>query len=259
MKTRKFRWLIELMLFVFFTASLSAVIGDSTPLSELGASDQATVDTLTVLLDRANRSTWASYGPFTAERILLNRASGMIEQIENDEAREYMLARYNYILGHIELLDENKKESRELLAMAMECAEKSLEYRETAEAWRVRADAGSLWMVSKGLGAIIRTAPMVQEWSVRAMEMDPQNAQAIVINAHGLINAPRSMGGRPEEGLQLLVELNKRDDLNEIERFRTLVALSMAHQKLRNKEEARRFCNLAQEIFPENPVLEICP
>jgi tetratricopeptide (TPR) repeat protein len=228
------------------------------PLNNLNVSDTDTTEAGMALFDRARTNLWAATGSPESNVGFLDRAATTFESVSDPAAQAYLLARVELYRGRIALDTESKSSARTYFERSMELADRSIDITESAEALRVLADAGSSWMITKGLGGIIKMAPQVQEWSARAVEMDPENALAIIISTQGQINAPKSAGGDPDEAARRLVLLNSRTDLGDIERFWARVSLSQAYKKLKRRDDAAVWCRKAAEIFPQSPMLEEC-
>ena len=228
------------------------------PLNGLSETDQVTLETVLSMFEPARYRLWQAEGDPEGSRRLLARASSTAQGLEDEAARTYMQARSELYIGRSIEPFGRKSEAQEHYQAAMDLARRSIEVRETSEGWRVLADAGSSMMVSKGFGGIISMAGDVKSWSEKALELDPQNVMAILIDVQGQINAPRIGGGNPEEALRRLTQLNRRADLNDIERFWTYLSLAAVNDKLRNSDEAGRWCAAAGGIFPENPMMEVC-
>ena len=228
------------------------------PLNNLSVSDSDTTEAGMALFDRARTNLWAANGSPESNTGFLDRAASTFESVSDPAAQAYLLARVELYRGRIALDTESKSSARAYFERSMELAEQSIEIEESAEALRVLSDAGSSWMITKGLGGIIKMAPQVQGWSARAVEKDPDNALAIIISTQGQINAPKSAGGNPDEAARRLVLLNSRTDLGDIERFWARVSLSQAYDKLKRRDDAALWCRKATEIFPQSPMLEEC-
>ena len=228
------------------------------PLSELSADDSRPVETGMKDFETARRNIWADRGTVEDNLDRLDRAAGVFDSIADPAARTYLMARVELYRGRLALNSGGKGDARDHFELAMDLASESSDISESSEAMRVRADAGSSWMITKGLGGIIRMAPRVQEWSDRALELDPENDLAVIISCQGQINAPRSAGGNPAGAAGRLEELLLREDLDEISVFWGRLSLALAYDKIKNPEKSAYWCDQASVIFPDNPLLEDC-
>ena len=244
-----------ILLFLLLSPGLFA---SDAPLVGLSDEDAAAIDSgMAAFLPLMNR-VWSGNAKLERTMSLLERVEKNFRLIRDDAARNYLLARVENYRGRITLMTSTKDRSRKYFNNAMELAKKSIDARESAEGYRVLADAGSSWSLTKGLIGMITMGSKMKEWSDKAIEIDPQNALAVIIAANGLIHAPAFSGGNPKEALNRLSIQNRRQDLSDIERFWTLVSLSAAHKKLGQDKDAARRCEEASSIFPNNPMLENC-
>lgn len=228
------------------------------PVSALTPSDQSAVDEGMVSFETALEILWAGKGGEGSAVDFLDQAESAFLRIDDSAERAYRLSRVSLYRGRLALAVATKREALAYLETSMNLAEEALSYREFSEAYRVWSDAGSSFMVTKGLGAIIKLAPQVAEWSEKAVELDPTNATAIIISAQGKINAPKSAGGDPEGAREMLDQLMRRNDLSRIDEFFGAVSLAQVNLKLKDRDTATRWCRLASSIYPDNPMAEDC-
>jgi|GEM_PF-5681527 len=226
------------------------------PFSSLNTSDTDLAFSGMELFNRARFNLWSAQGSTEINENLLNRAAADFESISNPAAESYFMSRVELYRGRLALETESKRIARSYFVNSMNLAKKSLTQVESSEALRVLADAGSSWMITKGLGGIIKMAPQVQQWSSRSLEIDSQNALALIINTQGQINAPKNAGGNPEEAIRRLTTLISRTDLDNIERFWAEISLYQANKKLKRREQAEIWYESAEQIFPNSPFLE---
>jgi len=229
------------------------------PLVGLDETDRLLVESGMGLFEEARLSLWENTEPHSVILETLRQSSSLFGRVSDEAARDYLNARVELNAGRAILGAGDEGDARKRFQLAMDLSESSLQAKNSSEAWRVRADAGSLWMLTKGLGGIIRMAPKVAEWSDQSLISDPVNALAIIISSQGQINAPKAAGGDPDAAVRRLEALILRDDLDNIERFWGRVSLAAAYEKSGRSGEAERLCRSASEIFPENPMVQDCP
>lgn len=146
----------------------------------------------------------------------------------------------------------NKDESIKNLEIARKYAQKSLDLKETAEGWRLLADNGSYIMIQKGITYIIRNSGKVHNQALKALELDNNNPRAALINAQGLINTPKALGGNKKEGISILQELATRKDLSNEDLFYINIALTQALKSIKEIESAKSVIKKALRIYPNN-------
>ncbi|WGK69150.1 hypothetical protein P0082_11810 [Candidatus Haliotispira prima] len=216
--------------------------------------DRAIVKEALPLLQSAAENAWANKQTEKA-RGLLSQAETRFLTLQEPATRFYFLARVELYRGW---LADKKKQAQSHWQESMDQAKKAVEIRPWSEGYRVLADAGAAWMTSRGFGGIIKLASKVKAWTDRAVELDGNNALALVISTQGQINSPAFAGGDPAAAAATLKKLLLRSDLDNIERFRAQVALVSAHRKLKEPEAASRLCRQAAGIFPGNPSVQEC-
>ncbi len=249
-------FLIWVVFLIFFPISLAFAF--DTPVVDLSEIDKVTVETGVSIFKRASNEVWASNTPFESTMTLLDHAEDSFSAVTDSATKKYFLAQVEIYRGRITYITSTKSRARPYFSKAMELARESVNERESSDGYRVLAAAGASWMSTKGLAGIMEMSQKVKEWSDTALELNPHNALAVVINAQGLIHAPRFAGGDPEEAIHRLSIQIKRQDLSDIERFQTILGLAQAHKKLRQKDEFVLRCNDARRIFPENRMLKGC-
>ncbi|MDT8298181.1 MAG: tetratricopeptide repeat protein, partial [Spirochaetaceae bacterium] len=250
---------ITLAVLTWFAPETTQALEPKAPLVGLNEADHLLVESGMESFDEARQLLWENTEPYSAVLENLRQASSFFGRVSNRAAGDYLNARVELNAGRTILGTGDEGEARKHFQLAMDLSESSLQTGNSSEAWRVRADAGSSWMLTKGLGGIIRMAPKVAEWSDRSLIDDPENALAIIISSQGQINAPKAAGGDPDAAARRLEALILRDDLDDIERFWGRVSLAAAYEKLGRSDEAERLCRSASEIFPENSMVQDCP
>lgn len=175
-----------------------------------------------------------------------------LNNTNTDEIYYYQKALLNLLKGQIYFDLENRDKSLYYLEKAQKHAQSSLDIKETSDSWRILADAGSYIMLQKGLTYIISHSKDVADQAEKALKLDSFNARASLIDAQGLLNAPRFFGGNKKKGLSILTDLSDRENISQTELFYVLTALTDHHEKEEEWEQALSYCSKALMIFPEN-------
>lgn len=244
-----------LSLLIFIAGRLFAL---NTPTENLSANDMSLYERGEVILKLAMEQIWANSAESETSQTLLKQAEAILQTISDQAARTYALAQVEIYLGRLQISQKDKKTAQVHCEKAMEYARISIETRESADGYRLRAEAGSLWMGIKGLAGMLKIAPQVQQWLDKTLALNPKNAMAVILNSQRKIFAPKVGGGAPEEAVLQLSPQIQRQDLTKIERFWALASLSQAHKKLRQKPQAAQYCDEAARIFPKNPLIKKC-
>ena len=248
-----------LLLILIAAVAAAAVIAQTPPLDVPDSDEASLIASGMEFFEQARVSMWSGEADEDDIGNLLNNAERRFSGVTDTAARDYLLGRVALYRGRGVLTWGSKGDARDLFEEAMNLAESSTASRRTSEALRLHADAGSSWMITKGLGGIIKMAPQVQGWSDESLELDPSNPLALIISAQGQINAPRSAGGDPEAAAARLETLVARRDLDDISLFWGRVSLAQAYAKLKDRDSAERMCGLAAQIYPDSPMLDDCP
>jgi len=94
------------------------------------------------VFERARFGLWTAEMDVSVGRDLLDRSEGLFVSLGDAAARDYLLARVELYRGRIEVSVGDERVARGYFETAMDLAEASLDRRESAEAYRVLADAG---------------------------------------------------------------------------------------------------------------------
>jgi tetratricopeptide (TPR) repeat protein len=155
-------------------------------------------------------------------------------------------------MGLADLYLENTDGSILKLEKAQELINSSLSTKESSEAWGLLAESGSYIMLQKGISYIISNSPKVKEYGEKAIALNPNNYRAIVIDAQGLINAPRIFGGDKKRGLENLRKLTEKP-MEKQDKFFVLMALSQSLvQDKKTLDEGIKYAKEALKLYPLN-------
>ncbi len=243
---------------------IHGVFSDDTPFQYLNDQDRTFKDKGMDLFLQVAVELWSGQVQLERTMTLLDQVEADFNAIQDAASRNYLLSRIELYRGRTVLLSskkiraKDKARARAHFEKSMTLVQQSLDLYESADGYRVLADAGSSWMATKGLGGIIKMAPNVKKWSDKAIAINPENALSVIISSQGQIHAPKASGGNPQEAVRRLTALIVRPDLSNIERFRAYLSLVQAHKKLKNKDESAHFCKELQKIFPNSLFLQQC-
>ncbi len=174
------------------------------------------------------------------------------ELISSSSFNNLEQARIYIDMGLADFYLENADESILKLEKAQELIIKNLEIRESSEAWGLLAESGSYIMLQKGLSYIISNSPKVKEYGEKAIALNPNNYRAIVIDAQGLINAPKIFGGDKKRGIENLRQLLE-NPMDKQDKFFVLMALSQSLvQDKKTREEGIKYAKEALKLYPSN-------
>ena len=216
------------------------------------------METGLILFDQVLERYWSGEGTQIGNLGLLNRTNRSFEYIGDPAIRYYLMARVELYKGQIVLAMKRRAKARRHFLDAMKLSEQSLNYQESSDALRVRAEAGYAWLYSKRLWRRTRVTEAISQWAQQAVHLDQNNTAAEIIQ----IQIKLRKAGRGDKALDELRSrleiLAAKEDIDQISLFRTRMLLSKIHRKNHDKEEAGRWCDEAARIFPRSPMVEDC-
>ena len=179
-----------------------------------------------------------------------------LDQLPDSLDKFYWKSRTALLRGQIWFFQEEKKKSIRELEKSQELAKISLDFENYSEGWRLISDAGSFIMLQKGLGYIISHSSDVQKQAEKALELDSTNARAALIVAQGLMNAPKLFGGNKEKGIEMLMNLSRRNNLSNEDRYFILSALGDAFVAIERTDDAIRNYRMMLSLYPGSTYIQ---
>ena len=230
----------------------------SSPLTALSDGDTFLAETGLILFDRAVNRHWSSTGSPQGTMGLLSRASHVYAHIADPAARYYLMAQLELYRGRVTLKVDRRSRARPHFTKSMELAAESASFSETAEAYRVRAEAGYEWMRTRRLRGKSKMGPSIREWLARSLELDSGSTSAGIVQAQFTHHSFDNDEERLLKTLGFLESLESLPDLNFVGRFRSRVLLSQINSDLNRDAAAETWCEKAAEIFPRGTALKDC-
>lgn len=177
-----------------------------------------------------------------------------LENLKRDLSdSEYTVFRSDYLLFKgLLLIDlDDEKEASEVLLEGIRLCENA--YKKGGELFFLVQTAlmKSHWMLLQKTSVLIRTGREIQDMTDLALEKDDSNFTARLISAQGLINAPPLFGGDPEKAAELLLS-SENLAADDTDRFYLYLTLADARRKIKEWDDASRWCTLALSIYPDN-------
>ena len=164
----------------------------------------------------------------------------------NSKSRKLPALHYEF------LFDEKTESSLNELEACQELITKSLSYGDFSDGWRVMSEAGSYIMLQKGLGYIIANSKDVEKQAEKSVELESDNARALLIVAQGLINAPAIFGGNKKKGMAMMETLNLRRDIIDEDQYFIQMALSDVYKSNKRVADAIQIYNQLLNQYPFN-------
>jgi hypothetical protein len=174
------------------------------------------------------------------------------ESIQDAQMRNYLIGQLHFILA---ILDEGEKQD----ARAVENFEKSLEHAELAmmgepfsDGYRLLADTYTHLMKHRGVVFQLSNGMKIRHYAELAIEMDSGNDKARISLALFLFNAPVIAGGDPRKSIEMLNEIDDKQDLHPIDRYSTFIWLAIGYSEEDNESLSQYYLTKALEMYPRN-------
>lgn len=179
-----------------------------------------------------------------------SEALNMIERAESPDS-PYWSARLLHLKGRI-LVRLGDEDAAEDLFTEMDrlCVE---EVTPEVSALSLRSEARSRLMLIRGIPYTIRNAGKTERIARDALEIEPDNALALLVLAQGKINAPGIFGGDVDFGISCLERVLENTTPESGELFTAYISLSEAWEKKKDYARATRYAETALSIYPGNP------
>jgi len=186
-------------------------------------------------------------------RELLGEAKEALQKLsgEGDHRVYLLLARVEYELGNSHSFGEDKEGARKRFEAALAAAEQALALGESAEEHCLLGESLSRLIEFKGWTFAATAGPKAKRAFERALELDPQSAQAHIDLGLSYFFTPKMFGGSLDKALQLLEKgLELAPDHHT--RFLAHLWLSQVHHKRGEKEKAEYHLKEALKIYPRS-------
>jgi tetratricopeptide (TPR) repeat protein len=174
----------------------------------------------------------------TESRLLAGRTALMVAQIMRlNYEQELLDPRKNRMMGRD--IDDFAEHGHAVLEPVPD---------DVSEKWRIKADLWGTMIRSKYKGK--RYGDNMKHAYERALELDPENVDALVTNSARPLFASPGQGGDVEKALEFLnraLELNPNHE-------RALVFRGIAHEKLGNMDQSSEDLRRALEINPNSRI-----
>jgi tetratricopeptide (TPR) repeat protein len=165
----------------------------------------------------------------------------------------------NYLLGQLYFILAILDEGEDRIDRAIENFDKSLAYGEEAVAvggfsdgYRLIADAYAHLMKHKGVVYQLTHGMKIKQNAEQAISLDAENIKAHLTLALFLFNAPVIAGGDPQKSVDLLEEIEKKNDLHPLDRYSIRIWLAIGHNHLENTERSDYYLASALQLYPPN-------
>ncbi|MBF9016043.1 MULTISPECIES: hypothetical protein [unclassified Oceanispirochaeta] len=127
-----------------------------------------------------------------------------------------------------------------------------LEIKEDSDVLTLRADILGQLCLLKGTSFTMANGLNIRKMTDRALELNPENAKALVLAGNDRVYTPKIFGGKPRDGIALFEQAENMPNAEKDDLFNIYSGIGVAWQKLKNKDLARFWMNKALTIYPEN-------
>ena len=157
-----------------------------------------------------------------------------------------------HLRGLLAKEEKDKRMAESWFREMEEICTESPDLQDTADGYAWIAQARSRLMLVKGIGYVIRSAPTLERFARRALDIEPNHVTALLVLAQGKLNAPRIFGGDVGLAISLLMRALETRELERGERFLAHLNLGEAYRKDKSREEAVHHASRALELYPHN-------
>lgn len=127
-----------------------------------------------------------------------------------------------------------------------------LEIKEDSDVLTLRADILGQLCLLKGTSFTMANGLNIRKMTDRALELNPENAKALVLAGNDRVYTPKIFGGKPRDGIALFEQAENMPNAEKDDLFNIYSGIGVAWQKLKKKDLARFWMNKALAIYPEN-------
>ena len=197
---------------------------------------------------------WLTFGRAHADSEAMFRALAVFEQVVHDEPDSHV-GYYHCALTHTELINAfegggDRTRALQSLEQAIEMVRSALKRNNRfSDSHRLLGDLYGRLISFKGKAYGALYGPRARKELLRAIELDPLNADAHVGLGVWQLHTPRLFGGNRDEALR---RFRKAIELQP-DSFNGHVWLGIALRKSSRYAEARAAFRKALEIYPDNP------
>jgi tetratricopeptide (TPR) repeat protein len=162
-----------------------------------------------------------------------------------------MLSRCEYMMGRAYHLEDRKNEASAHYEKGMEWAEKSLEVRASAEAWRMLAENISQNCVVRSTSYAMANGLKVEKYAKNALAIDSRNAAAQYLIAARWVYAPAPFNNY-NKGIEMMNAIPNESNMEKDDVFNVYSSLGYVYIQQKKYAQARSWLLKSLEIYPTN-------
>ncbi len=167
-----------------------------------------------------------------------------------------VIAHYNdTVRGNFQSL-KNHYTAREaalrFYSKSLSLSEQYLRRSPDSRGFRLRAEVLGQMILLNDIGFLLKRGPEIPRYIEKAIELDPSNTKARILEAGAKIYTPRLFGGNPKEGIEKLLEVENSYKCDREDQFNIYCGIGYACAALGEQDKARRWFLRALEVYPGN-------
>jgi tetratricopeptide (TPR) repeat protein len=180
-------------------------------------------------------------------------AVGRLDTVSLPEAeRKLWRSRIEYMVARGYQANEDKTRSVTHYESGLSSLDALAPDQISSESWRMTSECISQLCLLKKVGWVVVNGPKVATYAEKALALNPKNAAAQVIIAAARIYPPAMFGGNPKRGIELMKEALSLGTAEKDDLFNIYSGIGLAYGKLKDTAEARRWLEMALELYPRN-------
>lgn len=193
----------------------------------------------------------------------IDEALALVDSVDMEEEESlYWRAKFDYISARVYMeadMEDKKdfekfrsKEAEARFERAYDNLGAYLEIREDSDVLTLRADILGQLCLLKGTSFTMSNGLNIRKMTDRALELNPENAKALVLAGNDRVYTPKIFGGKPRDGIALFERAENMPNAEKDDLFNIYSGIGVAWQKLKKKDLAIFWMNKALTIYPEN-------
>jgi tetratricopeptide (TPR) repeat protein len=149
-----------------------------------------------------------------------------------------------------------REKALEMYTRSRRLAEQYLLLSPDSRGFRLRAEILGQMILLNDIGFLLKNGSQIRKYIEKALELDPWNTKARILEAGEKIYTPRLFGGNPKEGIKKLLEVETSYKCDREDRFNIYSGIGYAYAALGKRNEAHRWFLRALEVYPGNVFAE---
>ncbi len=181
---------------------------------------------------------------------ILEESAGCFRDIEDNQTKNYWLAKATYLMGIIEKDRNNHEKAEKHFVSSKELILKSLEYDDFSDGYRLLADVEGQLITYRDLLYKTKHGPPIKNMITKAIKLDPDNAMAYLSLAMYYRDAPLIAGGDLKKSKAVLKEMVAITSYDKMDLFSLYIWIETAWTNSdNNQEKVSNYISLLLDLF----------